>query len=124
MQTVRDHELRPQVQHPGRWATRLERAPWRWFATAVDFVTRPRGPRRRWVVAALMGVALVIGYAALSVGATYQAASDDCAQLAPEAAHQSVSAVEWRGIVCTYTGQKGQVIGTRTLPWIGQAPGT
>lgn len=114
----------PGVRGVERWATRLDRAPWRWLTAALETVTRPRSRRQRWIVGGVVSLVLAVGFVAASIGYTYITAWSDCIRLAPETARILEPTAQWQGMVCTFTDESGQVIDTRTLPWIGKAPGT
>lgn len=115
---------RSDVRAAKRWATRLDRAPWRWLTAALETVTRPRSRRQRWLIGGIASLVLAAGFVAASIGYTYINAWSDCMRLAPETARIVEPSTQWQGMVCTFTDEDGQVIDTRTLPWIGKAPGT
>ena len=115
---------RSDVRAAKRWATRLDRPPWRWLTTAIETVTRPRSRRQRWIIGGIVSLVLAAGFVAASIGHTYINAWSDCIRLAPETAQVLEPSAKWEGMVCTFIDEDGQVINTRTLPWIGKAPGT
>lgn len=124
MQRVEARADEARTEAPARWATRLERVPWRWVATVADTVTRSRSRGQRWVIGVVVGVVLIVGFVISSIVYTYYNAWSDCMRLAPETARVLEPTVQWEGIVCTFADQDGQVVDTRILPWIGKAAGT